>query len=120
MMQNFRDLKIWQKGHQLTLDIYKLTNAFPKSEMFSLMSQMRRAAISVPANVAEGCVQSSDAGFAKFLYHSLGSASELEYYVELSKDLEFINLDTHDAFLKKAIEVKRMITPFIQKLKADS
>jgi four helix bundle protein len=118
-MQNFRDIKVWQKGHQLTLDVYKLTNTFPKSEMFALTSQMRRAAMSVPANVAEGCVQSSDAGFARFLYHSLGSASELEYYFELSKDLEFIKTDTYETLLKSVTEVKRMLTPFIKKLKAD-
>jgi four helix bundle protein len=119
-VQNFRDIKVWQKGHQLTLDVYKLTNAYPKSELFALTSQMRRAAMSVPANVAEGCVQSSDAGFAKFLYHPLGSASELEYYFELSKDLEFIKPDAYETLFKKVTEVKRMLTPFINKLKADN
>jgi four helix bundle protein len=118
-MQNFRDIKVWQRGHQLTLDVYRMTNTYPKSELFALTSQMGRAAMSIPANVAEGCVQSSDAGFAKFLYYSLGSASELEYYSELSKDLEFIKPNTYETFLKNVTEVKRMITPFIKKLKAE-
>jgi four helix bundle protein len=72
-MQSFRDLKVWEKAHRLTLAIYQETKPFPADERYGIVSQMRRAAASVPANIAEGCVRSSDADFARFLHTALGS-----------------------------------------------
>jgi len=77
-MKDFRNLKAWEKAHQLTLKIYKVTEEFPREELYGLTSQIRRACVSIPTNIAEGCVRSSDADFSRFLYIALGSTSELE------------------------------------------
>jgi hypothetical protein len=79
-VKGFRDLKVWEKAHQLTLQVYKATASFPKEEMFGLTSQIRRAAASIPANIAEGCGRSGDAELGRFLQIAMGSASELEYH----------------------------------------
>ena len=88
-MQDFRDLKVWQKAHNVVLAVYRASAEFPAAERFGLTSQLRRAAVSIPANIAEGCVRSSDADFARFLHISLGSASEVDYYLLLARDLKF-------------------------------
>lgn len=89
-MRDFRELKVWEKAHLLTLKIYNVTKGYPKEELYGLTSQIRRACVSIPTNIAEGCVRSSDADFARFLYIALGSTSELEYLIVLSNDLKFI------------------------------
>jgi four helix bundle protein len=118
-MQNFRDVKVWQKAHALTLRVYKHTKAFPVEERYGLTSQIRRAATSIGANIAEGCKRSGDAEFARFLQIALASASELDYLLMLARDLEFLSLRIHDELSSDLVEVKRMLTAFIQKLKAD-
>ncbi len=115
-MQNFRQLQVWQKGHQLNLMIYSTTANFPKNEMFGLTSQMRRAAVSITANLAEGCGRGSDADFARFVFMSMGSACELESHLELAKDLKFLSENDYRAALDLLIQIKRMLTAFIQKL----
>ncbi len=77
-MRDFRKLQVWQKSHQLALDIYRLTIDFPKSEQFGLTRQMRRAAVSIPANIAEGCGRETEREFQRFLHIAAGSANELE------------------------------------------
>jgi four helix bundle protein len=119
-MQNFRDLKVWHKTHALTLAIYAATIDFPAAERYGLTSQMRRAAASIPANIAEGCVRSSDADFARFLHTSMGSASELEYFVLLARDLRFVVDATYNELVDSIEEVKRMLSALIARLKADS
>ena len=116
-MQDFRNLAVWQKGHELTLSVYELTQQFPIEEKFGLTAQMRRAAASIPTNIAEGCVRSTDADFARFLHHSLGSASELEYQLILSKDLSYIDHEAWQRQHQKVNEIKRMLIAFIAKLK---
>ena len=118
-MQDFRKLKVWQKAHEATLSIYTATERFPAVERYGLVSQMRRAASSIPANIAEGCGRSSDADFGRFLYHAMGSASELEYFLLLARDLEFLDKATHERITANVQEIKRMLTPLIAKLKAD-
>ncbi|HEX6837928.1 MAG TPA: four helix bundle protein, partial [Polyangia bacterium] len=86
-MQDFRDLKVWQRAHELTLAIYRATATFPSEERFGLTSQMRRSAASVPANIAEGRCRGSDADFGRFLRVALGSAAETEYHLILAGDL---------------------------------
>jgi len=115
-MQNFRELKVWNKAHTVTLATYSATESFPTSERCGLTSQMRRAATSIAANIAEGCGRSSDADFARFLHVAMGSASELEYLVLLARDLR----NTYDAILADVQEVKRMLSALIARLKADS
>jgi four helix bundle protein len=88
-MQDFRKLVVWQKSHQLTLDIYKITRAYPKEELYGLTSQTRRAAASIPTNIAEGCGRNGGADLARFLDIALGSACELDYHFLLARDLDF-------------------------------
>ena len=118
-MQNFRELKVWHKAHALTLAVYRSTKAFPDSERFGITSQMRRAATSIPTNIAEGCVRSSDADFARFLHVALGSASELEYFALLAHDLELLPHATYDGIAADIQEVKRMLAALLARLKAD-
>jgi four helix bundle protein len=119
-LRSFRDLKVWQKGHELTLAIYRATKSFPKDEMYGMTSQLRRAAASIPANIAEGCVRGSGAEFRHFLQVAMGSASELEYHVLLSHELGYLDKLQYEILDSNATELKRMLTSFIQKLKADS
>jgi four helix bundle protein len=119
-MKNFRELKVWKKGHSLTLAIYKATASFPNEERYGLTSQIRRSSVSVPANIAEGCGRGSDAELARFLQIAAGSASELEYHLLLASQLDMLNVPDHKHLTKEVTEVKRMLTSFIKKLKADS
>ena len=103
----------------LTLDIYKLTASFPHEERYGLTSQMRRSAVSVPSNIAEGCGRGSDADFARFLQIAMGSASELEYQVLLAHDLRFLKEADYSQCTSQVQEVKRMLSAFLKKLTAD-
>ena len=117
-MKDFRNLKVWEKAHQLTLKIYKITEGFPREELYGLTSQIRRAGVSIPTNIAEGCVRSSDADFSRFLYISLGSTSELEYLILLSMDLKLVKSEIHIELNNEINEIKKMLISMIQKLKA--
>jgi len=85
-VQSFRNLRVWEKSHRLTLDVYSLSKAFPRDEMYGLSSQMRRASASIGMNIAEGCCRKGDIEMARFLQISMGSASELEYQLLLAHD----------------------------------
>ena len=107
-MRTFRDLLVWQKAHRLVLDIYRLTRAFPPEERFGLIPQMRRAAVSIAANVTEGHQRKSKPEFLRFLDIAHSSLDELKYYLLLTKDLDYGNGSvTH--FMSKAEEVGRML-----------
>jgi four helix bundle protein len=118
-VKNFRELKVWEKGHELTLAVYRATAGFSGEVRYGLTSQIRRSSVSVPANVAEGCGRSSDADLARFLQIAAGSASELEYHLLLANELDMLNSADHKRLTKEVTEVKRMLTPFIKKLKAE-
>lgn len=90
-IKTFRDLKVWQKGIELVKTIYKITKGFPKEELYNLSSQMRRSAISIPANIAEGFRRRYSKEHKQFLSIALGSASELETYIVITKELNYIN-----------------------------
>lgn len=94
-MQNYKELKVWGKAHSFTLQVYECTKMFPKEEQYSLTNQLRRAAASIPANIAEGTGKSSNAELAHFLNIALGSANESEYYLILSKDLSYLKEETY-------------------------
>lgn len=115
-MQTYRDLLVWQRGIQLVRAIYKLTERFPKSEMFGIVSQMRRAAVSIPANIAEGSVRKHRAEFLQFLRIAFGSGAELETFLVLTKELEFAK----DADIRSASdhlnEVMRMLNGLMSSL----
>jgi four helix bundle protein len=115
-MRNFRELAIWQKGHELCLRIYKVTSSFPKEEMYGITSQMRRSASSIPTNIAEGCGRNSNPDFKRFLIISSGSGSELEYQIQLAKDLKFITDEQFVSLTNDVIEIRKMIYSFSKKL----
>jgi four helix bundle protein len=93
--KGFRKLLVWQRAHELVLAVYKMTDKFPKSEMFALTSQLRRAAVSIPANIAEGQGAGTKPQFARYLDIAKGSLSEVEYYLVLAKDLQYIKPETY-------------------------
>lgn len=118
-MQDFRKLQVWVKAHSVALAVYKATAAFPKDELYGLTNQMRRAAVSIPANIAEGCGRSGNAEFLRFLHISMGSASEVEYYLILAHDLHFLDETGYTQLEQDLLETKRMLNRFIQKLKTN-
>ena len=119
-MQSFKNLKVWEKAHSLTLDVYRSTTGFPKEEMYGLTSQMRRSSASIGANIAEGCCRNGDKDFGRFLQIAVGSAGELEYHLLLAHDLKLLNAADYERLLGETTEVKRMLASLIQKLRADS
>jgi four helix bundle protein len=115
-MNDFKNLKVWAKSHHLTLQVYRSTQTFPREELFGLVSQIRRSAASIPANIAEGVGRKSDAELARFLHISRGSASELEYHLLLAKDLQFLSPKTFEELARITEEVQRMLTSLIQQV----
>jgi four helix bundle protein len=118
-MRDFHRLKVWEKAHRLALSIYEHTRHFPADERYGLTLQIRRATTSIPTNIAEGCGRSGDRELARFLSIAASSASELEYQILLSRDLGYVNADAYRTLNKQVIEVKRMLSAFLEKLTAD-
>ena len=118
-MKDFRDLDVWSKAHQATLDIYRATSDFPKEELYGLTSQMRRSCASVPANIAEGCGRRGNGEFHKFLQIAMGSASELEYHLLLSHDLGFIEVKRFQTLTSQVQEIKKMLASLIRRVDAE-
>ena len=119
-MQDFTNLKVWRRSHSLTLAVYRDTRVFPKDEQYALTSQIRRAAVSVPANVAEGCGTDGNADFARFLQMSMRSASELQYHLLLARDLGYLDASVQTALDDLIQEVKRMLASLIGKVRSAS
>ena len=115
-MQDFKDLKVWQKAHLLVLEVYKASANYPKEEIYGLTSQIRRSAISIPSNIAEGRGRSVDGDLRRFMQIALGSAAELEYQIILSKDLNYLTPASTSDLLNRLSEVRRMLVAFVQKL----
>ena len=118
-MKNFRNLVVWQKAHQLTLNSYKSTARFPKEEIYGLTSQIRRCSASIAANIAEGCGKRGNTEFQRFLTIATGSASELEYHFLLAKDLGYLAGEQYGNLEHGVTEVKRMLAGLIRKIEAD-
>jgi len=116
-MRDFKKYEVWRLSHELVLGVYKITSSFPNSEKFQLVSQMQRAAYSIPSNFSEGCGRDSDKDFNRFVQISLGSAHELEYFFILSKDLKFIDELTFENGIKDINEIKRKLYKLSQRLK---
>jgi four helix bundle protein len=118
-MKDFKQLRLWEKAHAFVLELYKETKTFPREELYGLTSQIRRASVSIPSNIAEGCGRSGDAELARFCQIAMGSASEVEYQLLLARDLGFIPADKYEQLNAQLVDVKRMLNSFIQNLKAN-
>ena len=116
-MKTFRDLFVWQKAHRLVLDVYLVTNTFPRSELYGLTSQMRRSAVSVSANIVEGFQRRGRADFARFLDIAAASLEELQYYVLLGRDLDYFPSDKAKSIGERGNEVGRMLYALWRKQK---
>ena len=118
-MKDFRQLLVWQKSHAFVLELYRDTGVFPREELYGLTSQIRRAAVSITSNIAEGCGRDGDAELARFCQIAMGSASEVEYQLLLAHDLGFLESTRYSSLNGQLSEVKRMLNSFIQELKAN-
>ena len=118
-MKDFRKLQVWEKAHPLALTLYPVTASFPRDETYGLASQIRRAASSIPSNIAEGCGRDGDAELSRFCTIARGSASELEYQLLLARDLKLIQPHDYEQLAQRTTEIKRMLTVLVQKLNAD-
>ena len=119
-MRDFHSLKVWQKSHTLARDVYASSQQFPKTEAYGLTSQLRRAAVSIPANVAEGCGRGSNADFARCAQIAMGSASEVEYLLLLARDLDYLPAGVYPPLEDQVTEIKRMLVALMAKLRSDS
>lgn len=115
-MRNFKQLKIWQKGFEIAIDIYKIIESFPASEKYSLSQQVTRAAVSIPSNIAEGSSRRSAKDYGRFIEFSLGSSFELETQLLLAKTFHFGNQIKIDETLSKIDEEQKMLMAFANKL----
>lgn len=112
---DFRDLQVWIKGRAICIEIYRITGGFPEHEKFGMISQLRRAALSIPTNIAEGHGRSSDPDFVRFLYISLGSVKELETILDIAQELNYLESATE--ILAMLTEESKMIASLISTLK---
>lgn len=116
-MKDYREYIVWQKAHHFTVDVYKVTENFPPCEMYGLTSQIRRATASIPTNIAEGCGRNTDNDFARFLDIASGSASETDYHLLLSKDLNFIDAEHYQFLYAQLTEIRKMLSSLIGKIR---
>jgi len=117
-MRNYRDLRVWDEAHHLTLAVYRVTAAFPKEERFGLTSQIRRASVSIAANLAEGCGRRSDGEMGRFVQIAMGSTAELSYHLLLSKDLGFVRKEEYGDLNAKVERVAKMLSALSGKLRS--
>ena len=117
-MQDFRELKVWQKAHELALGVYRATVEFPREEIYGLTSQVRRASVSIACNIAEGRGRSTDSDFARFVGMAMGSANEVDYQLLLARDLGYLAPKKHETLNANLVEVKKMLNTLFLKLKA--
>ena len=115
-MRDYRELKVWQKSHRLTIAIYSVSRDFPREELYGLTSQVRRSCASIPANIAEGCGRFDNAELSRFLQIALGSACELDYHLFLARDLGYLSKEAQAHLESELKEVRRMLVGMMQKL----
>ncbi|RDY59937.1 four helix bundle protein [Flagellimonas nanhaiensis] len=116
-MANYKNYKVWEKSHQLVISIYGITRDFPKSELYNLTSQMNRASVSIPTNIAEGCGRETQKEFIRFLYFASGSAHELDYLLLLASELGYIESETSKNIISEIDEIKKMLAALINTIK---
>lgn len=115
-IKDFRDLDVWKLGKEIVVDVYRTSKEFPKEEMYGLVSQLRRAAVSIPSNIAEGFHRQHNKEYRQFLYIALGSCAELETQIEVSGDLGFLSNEVGAPLLKKITHESRMLQNLIKKI----
>jgi four helix bundle protein len=114
-VRDYKKLNVWEKSHELALDIYKASANFPKDEVYGLSSQMRRACVSIPSNLAEGCGRKGDTELSYFIQIALGSSNELEYQLLLAHDLQFINNELFNNLNDQVDHIRRMLILLLKK-----
>lgn len=117
-MSDFKQLEVWQKAHKATLEVYKLTRSFPTEERFGLTSQIRRAAVSIGSNLAEGRGRKSDADFGRFIQIALGSTYELQYQLMVARDIEYVAPAEYDRLNESYEEIGRMLWSLFTRTRA--
>ena len=118
-MKDFRKLAVWHKAHEFVLQVYRESRQFPREEIYGLTSQLRRAAASIPANIAEGCGKATDPDLARYLQNAFGSANECEYHLLLSRDIGILPVSDHIKLEERILEIKRMLGSLIVKIRDD-
>lgn len=115
-MKNFKELRIWQKGLDIAVNSFQLTSGFPATEKFGIVSQINRAAVSIPANIAEGSSRSSEKDYGRFIEIALGSSYELETHLLIAQRLNFGNIDVLNTLLSETTDEQKMLLGFLGKL----
>jgi four helix bundle protein len=118
-MKNFRNLLVWRKAHTLVLSIYQATKTFPREELYNLTNQLRRASMSIPTNIAEGCGRFTQKDFANFIQNAFGSAQEVEYLLYLSTELGYLSNGEYQPLLTQLNETKAMLIALLLKIRRD-
>jgi four helix bundle protein len=116
-MRDFKNLRVWERAHALTLSVYGISRTFPVSERYGLRDQLRRCSVSIPANIAEGCGSQGDMEFARYLGIARASAGELEYQLILARDLAYIDSEQFENLAQEAVEVQKMLVGLIRSLR---
>jgi len=119
-MKDFRNLEVWRRAHELTPAVYRSTRSFPREETYGMISQLRRCSSSVAANIAEGCRRVGNAEFGRFLAMAMGSASELEYFLLLARDLHNLNEEPYQGLTAEVGRMRRMLNRLILKVQEES
>ena len=115
-MQDFKNLKVWQKAHELALLTYKITADFPKEELFGLRNTLRKTSVDIPAYIAEGCAKENNAEFSKLIGSSIALSNRLEYYALMAADLAFLNETVHADYTDRIVEVRKMLSGLNRRL----
>lgn len=118
-MRNYRDLQVWSKSYGLSLELYRLSRAFPREEIYGITSQLRRAAVSIGANLAEGCGRRTNAEMARFVRIAMGSASELDHHLLLCKDLDFLREEDYKRTSGRLTEVRKMLNALLDSIEQE-
>jgi four helix bundle protein len=117
-MQDYRRLRVWQKAHVFALDVHRLSGSFPRREGGAVTGQLRRAALSIPANIAEGAAKGSDAEFRRFLNIAMGSAQETDYHLLAAHDMGLLSRDAYEDLVGRCLEVRRMLGGLLKRIDA--
>jgi four helix bundle protein len=116
-MRDYKKIEVWKRSHALVLRIYDLTAAFPTAEKFGIISQLRRAGLSIPTNIAEGCGRTTERELIRFMDISAGSASEVDYLLYLSMELKYIDMDTYCIINSELTEIRKMLFGYIDTIR---